>query len=254
MTRSLFLATVFAAAVSLFSGIALLHADPAPMAAVPDASKEKKPVYITVEQINVDGILPPPVADGSDRQKAELAELHHIQDTRTPAQLDQAIADDKQEDIFVFASVLGAGFEASKLPATAELGKQIRNDVGAVENYAKGHFARLRPWAVDPSLKGCPVAPNKPPKTSYPSGHASSGYSLGVVLAAMIPARAPELLARARDYAENRLVCGVHYRSDIVASEVLATVTVREMMHNEKFLAQMSAARTELQAAGFIKP
>jgi acid phosphatase (class A) len=235
-------------------GIALLHADPAPMAAVPDAPKDKKPVYITLEQINVDGILPPPVADGSDRHKAELAELHHIQDARTPAQLEQAIADDKQEDIFIFASVFGPGFEASKLPQTAELGKQIRNDVGVAENYAKGHFARLRPWAVDPSIKGCPVAPNKPPKTSYPSGHASSGYSLGVVLATIVPARASELLARARDYGENRLVCGVHYRSDIQASEVLATVTVREMMHNEKFLAQMSAARSELLAAGFIKP
>jgi acid phosphatase (class A) len=253
MTRSLFHAAVLAAAFSLFSGIALLHADPASMAAPPDAPKDKKPVYVTVEQINVDGILPPPVADGSDRQKAELAELHHIQDTRTPAELQQAIADDKQEDIFIFASVFGSGFEASRFPQTAELGKQIRNDMSAVESYAKGHFARLRPWAIDPSIKGCPIAPNKPPNTSYPSGHASSGFALAVVLAAILPDRAADLLARARDYAEHRLVCGVHYRSDIVASEVLATVTVREMMHNEKFLALMTSARAELVLAGFSK-
>ncbi len=45
---------------------------------------------------------------------------------------------------------------------------------------------------------------------------------MGVVLAAVMPDKAQIILARASEFGEHRLVCGVHFRSDIVAGQDFA--------------------------------
>jgi acid phosphatase (class A) len=79
------------------------------------------------------------------------------------------------------------------------------------------------------------------------------GYSYAVVLAKLVPSRADAILARAGDYAEQRLVCGLPYRAEIDASETLATVCAREPITNPTFKAKLGAAATELKAAGIIR-
>ena len=72
---------------------------------------------------------------------------------------------------------------------------------------------------------------------------------MGVVLASLMPAKSQDILARASQYAERRLVCGVHYRSDIVAGQEYGTLLALRLMQNPAFKAQMEAARKELAAA-----
>lgn len=55
---------------------------------------------------------------------------------------------------------------------------------------------------------------------SFPSGHTNKAYSRGVVLAAMIPRLAPEILSRLSEAGNNRLVLGVHYPLDVMAGRV----------------------------------
>ena len=59
------------------------------------------------------------------------------------------------------------------------------------------------------------------PLRSYPSGHATMGYSLGIVLAALIPEKAQAILARAADYAYSREIRGDPYHADVEASHAL---------------------------------
>jgi len=215
------------------------------------APAKRQPVYIDPARYNPAQLVAPPPADGTPRAKAELAELHAIQKARTPAELARALADDKDESIFIYASVFGPGFKAEALPATDAMGKAIRNDAEIIANAAKDHFLRLRPYAFDKTIAGCPYAADKPVKTSYPSGHAMNGYAYGVVLAHLYPARADAIMARAADYADQRLVCGHHYRADVNASATLATVYARELLGNPAFKAKLDAATAELKAAGF---
>lgn len=224
----------------------------APAAAPAKPAEEKKPKFINPADYPPALILPPPPAPDSARTKAELAELHAIQAARTPAQLAAAQADDKEESIFLFATVFGAGFNAKALPKTAALGAAIRNDMGFVENAAKDYFHRNRPYFVDATIKGCEVNPSKATNTSYPSGHSASGFVLGVVLAQMIPDRAADILARSRDYAEQRLICGLHYRSDTGASQTLATLVARDLIKKPEVRAMIDASVAELKAANLI--
>jgi len=78
--------------------------------------------YIDPLPLHLNLILSPPPARDSATAAAELTELHRIEAVRTPAQITQAQADDHEEDIFVFETVLGPGCSAS---TTLSGGRQL---------------------------------------------------------------------------------------------------------------------------------
>ena len=188
--------------------------------------------------------LPPPPADGSADTKAEFAELKAIAARSTPDELAAAAHDAKDEKPDLFDSTLG--FDISGLPETDKLLTMVLDEEAADVRVAKKYFHRVRPYSVDPTLKTCePVKPGKA-ANSYPSGHATLAFSMGVVLAALLPAKSQAILARASEYAEHRLVCGVHFRSDIVAGQQYGTIIALKLMENPAFRAQMAKAQAEL--------
>jgi acid phosphatase (class A) len=68
------------------------------------------------------------------------------------------------------------------------------------------------------------------------------------VLAQVMPDKSQAILARSAQYAENRLICGVHYRSDIVAGQEFGTLVALKLMQKPAFQQQMAAAQAELKA------
>jgi acid phosphatase (class A) len=197
-------------------------------------------------------LLPPPPMPDSARAKAELEEVQRLTTTSTPQQLADAAYDDGHEDGTIFKEVLGPGFEMDKLPAT----KAMLSFVGEAESDTtkgpKAFFHRDRPWIVDTAIKTCTPHKPGPAANSYPSGHSTVGFAMAQVLASMVPDKAQALLARASSFAENRLVCGYHFRSDIVAGQELGTVMAIKLMAQPDFQARMNAARTELQGVHII--
>jgi acid phosphatase (class A) len=197
-------------------------------------------------------LLPPPPPEGSDQQKAELAELRHLQETRTPSEFALANWDNLHEDPSAFAPTLGPAFDMASLPATAHLLEIVRREESAAKKQAKTRFQRLRPWMLDAGLVGCDPADDKP-NSSYPSGHTTMAFAMAVVLADLIPDRAADLLARAQQYGEDRLVCGVHFRSDIAAGQTLGTAIGAELLQTPALQPDLEAARRELIAAGLAR-
>ena len=228
-----------------------IEASAQPAAPAPEGPKTLQ--VLTVEQVDPARMLPPPYVDGSELQKADLAEVERIYKSRTTERRAQAEWDDKHESSALFFAVLGPRFDLAKLPATVQLLGEVENDQAVAATIAKRYFLRKRPWAIDPALVACDYKPDAPPLTSYPSGHAVLSYSVGYILAALMPEKAPAILDRAQDYAYSRLVCGAHYRSDIEASHVFGTELAMMMMDDPRFHAQFEAARAELRAAGLTR-
>lgn len=193
--------------------------------------------------------LPPPPADGSAQALAELAEVKKYQAEATPAQRAAAALDDGNENGTVFAVVLGPAWDLSKLPATAKLIHEVTASEGPFSDIAKTEFHRRRPWIVDAAIQTC--APHRPSQDlqSYPSGHTTVGYGMGMVLANLMPSHAQAILGRSAQFAENRMICGMHFRSDIVAGQQFGTIMAIRLMQNPQFQSDMAAAKTELQAA-----
>jgi acid phosphatase (class A) len=225
-----------AAALLLAAGMPALAADPGML--------PQSALY------NAAALLPPPPAAGSPQAATELAELKHYQATATPAQLAMAKFDNDNENGTIYAVVLGPAWDLGKLPATAKLLDDVTNSEDGFTAAPKAMFHRDRPWVVDASIKTC--APSKPTQdhASYPSGHATRGYGMGIVLAHLMPNHAEAIMTRTALFAENRLICGFHFRSDIVAGQEFGTVMALGLMQNPKFQGEMAAAQTELHLAG----
>jgi hypothetical protein len=192
--------------------------------------------------------LPPPPAQGSAMTQKELAELRAIAASSSAEEKAAAAKDAKDETPDIFNSVIG--FDIATMPETNKLLTMVAEEEDSDSRVAKAYFHRLRPYSADPSLKTCePVKPGKAAKlNSYPSGHATLAFSMGVVLADLLPAKSQAILARSGQYAERRLVCGVHYRSDIVAGQQFGTILALRLMENPAFRAQMEKAQSELRA------
>lgn len=238
MPKQTALALILAAALAVPPGAAWAADAPKP----PPASRFLEPA-----EFDPVLILPPPPAIGSPLAAEELAELHRIEAARTPERLAQARHDAEVEDVTAIADVLGPAFNLERFPATAKLFADLRKEDSAAAKRAKAYFERTRPWAVDPTLQPCDK--EDAPKSSYPSGHATMGFAAATMLADLIPGNAQIILARASDYAESRLVCGVHYRRDVVAGQALGTALVIRLMQKPAFKAEVDAARAELTAA-----
>jgi acid phosphatase (class A) len=199
--------------------------------------------YIDPASLHLDLILSPPPARDSATTAAELTELHRIEVSRTAAQVAQAKADDQEEDIFVFGNVLGPDFTAGALPITASLSAHVRKDESAASSPLKNTYRRPRPYQLDSTLHPVCAVNNEP--TSYPSGHSLSGYLLAFTLVQLVPEKRQQIMDRADDYVHNRLVCGVHYASDIEASRRLAYVIFGSMVASPNFQRDLAAAREE---------
>jgi acid phosphatase (class A) len=208
--------------------------------------------FLSAEDVAPAQILPPPPLDGGDVTRAELAELHAIAKVATGAQWEQAAFDDEHEDGAIFQSAIGPAYDLVALPATAKLLAEVRNEEAVAAGLAKDYFKRTRPWILDGSLKTC--SRGDAPQSSYPSGHATMAYAMAGVLARVAPVLAPQVMRRAADYSDERLVCGMHYRSDIVAGQVLGTTVAALMLRDPRVQADVAASRSELEAAHIVAP
>ena len=219
--------------------------------AAPAPAKKKVLQVLKEADLQPSQLVPPPPAPGSAAEKADLAELRRIVEAASPERLAQARVDDKHEDPSIFDETLGVSLQ--KMPATWTLLTLVHSEANYVANSAKEYFHRVRPWAVDTTLPNCDAGTGKPPTRSYPSGHSTLSYSVGFMLASLVPEKSASILDKARDYALSREVCGVHYPSDTEASHVIASVVATRLLVDPAMHDRIEAARAELRAAGLTK-
>lgn len=146
----------------------------------------------------------------------------------------------------VFSCALGVSLTPADAPALEGLFDRLSVDADKAEHAAKQVYRRPRPFLADGGPICVPAEDWLKKGFSYPSGHATFGWSAGLVLAEIAPDRAGDVLARARSYGESRVVCGVHYESDIAAGREVAGAVVAALQDNAAFKTDLEAARAEL--------
>ncbi|WP_343609251.1 phosphatase PAP2 family protein [Novosphingobium sp.] len=226
-----------------FLSVALLCAA---LPAVAQAEAPKHLQYLDAARFNPAQILPPPAAHGSPAEAFELETLHRLLAKASPERLKQAKVDSDNEDPSLFNGVLG--FDLKTKPATWALLTLVQSEADAAAGDSKAFFHRMRPYSTDPSIPFCEYKPDpaKPEYKSYPSGHSTLGYSVGWVLAQLMPEKSQVILARAHDYAVSRLYCGAHYASDTEASHVIGTMVGIDLLADPRLADKIAAARAEL--------
>jgi len=88
---------------------------------------------------------------------------------------------------------------------------------------------------------------------SYPSGHTTYGYMGAVLLAVLVPDRYPQMVTRAAEYGNDRILMGAHYAMDVVGGRSLALYTLAHLLANDPIYMGRSLRRarpiSDFQAA-----
>ncbi len=211
---------------------------------LPAAAAEKP--YLTASQVDLLRLLPPPPAADSAEAGAEMAEIMAAQGSRTPERTALAVADAKESVFDMYGVVVGKNFRPDGLPLVTRLFDRLGETEEDVVGPAKSGFGRLRPYLANPAVQ--PAVPISR-SGSYPSGHATRGTLEGIVLAVMLPEQRARVFARMQEYAESRVIGGVHYRSDLAAGGRAGTAMAAVLLQNPEFLADFGPARLELRKA-----
>jgi acid phosphatase (class A) len=209
--------------------------------AMPAATPAAKP-YAVAGQVDLTQILAPP--PGPEETREEIDALLRIQRSRTEAETAACIGD-QVISVYRFADVLGDKFTAENLPKTNALFLRTLATMHVPMEKAQKYWTRKRPPLVDPDI--VPVGA-VPVTASYPSGHATAGNLMGIILADMVPERAAELHARGVLFGYRRVQAGVHYPSDIEAGRLSAAAIAQNLSQDPEFQADFAAARKELRA------
>lgn len=84
---------------------------------------------------------------------------------------------------------------------------------------------------------------------SYPSGHAMTAWAWALIMAEAAPSKASMVLALGKDSGDSRVVCGVHFISDVEAGRTLGSSMVARLHAEPAFESDMAVARREMAAA-----
>ncbi|HTE39429.1 MAG TPA: phosphatase PAP2 family protein, partial [Steroidobacteraceae bacterium] len=148
-----------------------------------------------------------------------------------------------------FSCAIEAPISETATPKLYGLLRRAQVDTGSSTGSAKAKYMRRRPFA---ELKETSCTPQDESRLandgSYPSGHTAIGWGLALVLTEVVPERANQILARGYAFGQSRVVCGVHWQSDVNEGRVMASSAVARMHANPEFATDVAAARAEVDA------
>jgi acid phosphatase (class A) len=123
-------------------------------------------------------------------------------------------------------------------------------DASRANDKPKDQYKRARPYSVtkEPSCTPKEEATQRP--DSYPSGHASIGWAWALALAEIVPERADAILARGYEFGHSRVICRVHWKSDVEAGRIVGAASVARLHTDPVFLAQMAKRRGKYPPRG----
>jgi hypothetical protein len=192
----------------------------------------------------------------------------HYQDREHFTNVSQAVADliaytnattapDSNSGKYFFANTTTDG----KNPVSAEAMEILQKNGGSVDvfgaNYGRpagspgaDSFGDSRPFQTQPQIlpivgrdyfgvmannavynRG-PVM-NLTDSPSFPSGHTTYGYMGSILLAVLVPQRYPQMIARASEYGNDRILMGAHYAMDVLGGRTLATYDLAHLLAND---------------------
>jgi acid phosphatase (class A) len=204
-----------------------------------------EPRFLTAPADELAGLFTPPPAAGSPQTRRELDELLEVQRKRTAREIETARAD-RRTEVWQFAEALGTTREKMRgLRSLNELAEQVEDEERPFIRAAKHRFLRLRPYEIESRLRPC--IDNVAGDLSYPSGHATYGYLMAYLLADMVPERRAQLVARAREFAWQRAVCGVHFPTDLEAGRTAAQWLAGHLLRSTEYRSAADVAARDLR-------
>ncbi len=173
------------------------------------------------------------------------------------AYTNETTAVDSNAGKYFFANMTTNGKDAAPAAAAAMLAARggVTDVIGKAYGLPAGStgsdpFGNSRPFQTEPSLTpiagpdyfGTPsgnAAYLRGPmqdltdSPAYPSGHTTYGTMESLLLAILVPERYPEMIVRAAEYGDDRIILGAHYAMDVIGGRTLAMYDVAQLLAND---------------------
>jgi acid phosphatase (class A) len=149
----------------------------------------------------------------------------------------------------IFSCALNAPISEQETPHLYMLLRRTLTDAGLSTSTAKNHYNRTRPFVVnkEPTCTPDEEAQMKD-SGSYPSGHTAIGWAWALILAEISPEQTDAILSRGWDFGQSRVICNVHWQSDVMMGRIMGAAAVARLHSDPEFRAAMEASKDELKA------
>jgi acid phosphatase (class A) len=149
----------------------------------------------------------------------------------------------------IFSCALDAPITADRTPQLYLLLRRSLADAGLSTYAAKNHYMRKRPFVVNRQPTCTPDEEEHLSQDgSYPSGHTAIGWAWALILTEIAPDRSNQLLARGRAFGRSRVICNVHWNSDVIEGRSVGAAAVARLHADAGFRKALAAAKSEVEA------
>jgi acid phosphatase (class A) len=205
-------------------------------------------------------VLGPPPAPGSAADKADRAAF-----ARTAAGIGSPAWAAAEAQVYPSSApvraqlscVLGRTLSDKGTPVTLRLLSRENADLKVAVDAGKDFYKRNRPFVGASDSRTCDArtlgviggATGGALNYGWPSGHAAQGRLTALTLSTVEPGRRAALMQWGDALGANRLVCRVHWASDIAAGRRLGDALFETLATLPAWRADVAAAKAELAAA-----
>lgn len=197
-------------------------------------------------------LLPPPPAVGTPAFALDQSMAEKSQALRGSKRWELAASDANLKfpaAAETFSCALNAPISEQHTPALYRVLRRTLTDAGLATYSAKQRYQRTRPFVYNQQPSCTPEDEAKlAADGSYPSGHSAIGWAWALLLSELSPEHGNALWARGRAYSESRMVCNVHWYSDVREGREIGATTVARLHADPTFQADFALARQELLA------
>jgi len=251
-------AAIFMALLTFLTSRETAHAQPAP---VPEIRPGILAGYLPTDTLpNSIALIPPPPTAGSAALALDQAISNSALALRDTPRWTLATEDADlsfPNAAGTFSCALDAPITVEDTPHLYMVLRRSLADAGLSTYSAKNSYTRSRPFTVNNAPICSPDEETALRKDgSYPSGHTAVGWAWALILSEVAPDRSDAILARGRAFGESRVICNVHWESDVIEGRFVGAAAVARLHANPAFLADLKIGVDELASvrAKGLKP
>lgn len=147
-----------------------------------------------------------------------------------------------------FTDAIGFQISENETPFLYQLMRRTLADAGLSTYTAKNHYQRQRPFMTNGQPIGTPDDEEALRNDgSYPSGHTAIGWAWALILTEVVPKKTDAILKRGYEFGQSRIICNVHWQSDVDMGRIMGAAAVARLHSNATFMADLVQAKAEAQ-------
>ena len=208
--------------------------------------------YLSKEEIpNSLALVPPPPEEGSVAFALDQEYAKKAVESKDTARFILATSDAELNFPAAarsFESTLGIEISETKTPKLYILMRRVLTDAALSTYTAKNYYKRKRPFMVNNTPVCTPADTAFLRKDgSYPSGHTAIGWAWALIFCEIFPAKTDTILKRGYEFGESRVICNVHWHSDVEMGRLMGAAAIARLHANPNFLKDLAAAKEEIK-------